>query len=283
VTSVTKKGRKLYIDCDVLVYESAFASQKTKYKYKRESFPDAESAKTFCENNELDYKALRKDGAITSEVEVLPESAARNILAMKIDRITNTCKSENTVLLLSGDSNYRDEIAKTKGYKANRANTPKPQHYEYVRKLCIEWGATVVSGIEADDAMGISMTKDKEGVICTIDKDLNQIPGRHFDWNKGLLYNVPSLDSHRWFLRQLLTGDSTDNIPGLPKYGEVKAATILDPLKADHEAMWDAVLAEYKACGMSKDYLDEQMQLLWIQRKPDERCTSTYYAKQYVP
>lgn len=276
------KGRQLYIDADVLVYESAFAAQKTKYKYKRETFPDADSAKVFCENNELDYKALRKDGTITSEVEVLPESAARNILRMKIDRITDTCKSERTTLLLSGDSNYRDDVAKTKGYKANRANTPKPQHYEYIRSLCIEWGAIVVSGIEADDAIGISMSKDKEGVICTIDKDLNQIPGRHFDWNKGILYNVPSLDSHRWFLRQLLTGDATDNIPGLPKYGDVKAANILDPIKHDHEAMWEAVKAEYKKCEMDETYLNEQGCLLWIQRKPDERWTSKYYTKQYV-
>lgn len=272
----------IYIDADVLLYEASFAAQKTHYIYKKKRFTSADECKTWCEANELDYRALRKDGTITSEIELLPQGTARTILARKIDGITDTVKIDKTEMFLSGEGNYRDEVAVTKGYKANRANTPKPQHYDYIRSLLLEWGCILINGCEADDAIGISMTKNPDGVIATIDKDLNQIPGKHYDWGKGLMYTVKPIQAHHYFLRQLLIGDSTDNIPGLPKYGEAKADKTLNDIKTNHNSMWTTVIGEYKAAGMTKEYFTEQMQLLWIQREPDQRITPIKYQKEYV-
>lgn len=286
------KKRELFIDGDVLVYYAGFAAQKTLYTYRDLEFKDAKAAEEYCKANELNYRELRKDGSISSHVEVLPEGAARNTLRMKLDSIMAACGSDKATVLLSGKNNYRNEVAVTKGYKANRENVPKPQHFNFVRALLLKWGAEEVDGIEADDAMGIGLTDDPEAVICTIDKDLNQIPGRHYNWETGSKYQVSATDAHRWFLRQLLTGDSTDNIPGIPGLGEKKANTILESVRTDVKGMWAAVCGEYAKgpfefkdgtkTGKVNDYLNEQGRLLWIQRKADEVWTHQYYESEYV-
>jgi len=284
-------GYKLYIDADVLVYEAAFGAQKTRYIYAGQSFDDADQCKSFCEKNDLDYRALRKAGHITSEVDILPQAVARNNLRIKLQGICNTCGSEDYKLILSGDGNYRDAIAKTRKYKDR--TQPKPHHYLYVRDCILDMGAELTVGIEADDSIGIDMMQDKSGVICTIDKDLNMLPGRHYDWNNNIKFAVPEPEAQRFFLRQLLIGDSTDNIPGIPGLGEKKADLIINPHRGNIPAMWKAVLYEYgKGPFEFKDgtttpskpgeYINEQGALLWIMRFKDERWSVPYYTKEYV-
>jgi hypothetical protein len=287
-----KKYRHLLLDGDVLVYSTAFSAQKTRYHYKNKTFDSAAECKAYCEEEELDYKALRKSEEITSSLEVMPERACINILAKKITDICNACASSKYTILLSGDGNYRDEIAKTKKYKGNRENVAKPQHYLYVRDLVLENRNTVMTvGVEADDAIGIMITEDPEAVVCTIDKDLNMLPGRHYNWGTGAMYNVGRTDSLYFFMKQLLTGDSTDNIPGIPGMGDKKAEALLLPMRDSPRAMFASVLEQYAnapftigdvTTGPADEYLDEQMGLLWIQRKPEERMTSDYYAAEYL-
>lgn len=274
------------------MYESSFSAQKTIYHYKDRRFNGADQAKAYCEEQGLDYKALRKAEEISTSVEVLPDSVCHNILAKKIGDILAACGSNRYTLFLSGDGNYREEIAKTKKYKGNRENAVKPHHYLHVRSLVLEDPNTVcTTGVEADDAMGISITDDPSAVICTVDKDLNMLPGRHFNWGTGGMYNVKPVDSLYFFMKQLLTGDSTDNIPGIPKLGDKKAEAILAPLRERPRAMFSAVLEQYAKApftigdvvtGGAEEYLDEQMGLLWIQRKAEERMTAHYYAQEYL-
>ena len=286
-------ARKLLIDADCLIYESAFASQKTRYHYLDKSFEDADQAKAYCDANELDYRKLRKDGVITSHLEVLPEGAAKMIYRQKLAAICNSCASDNYSLLVSGDGNFRDEIAVTRGYKANRATAIKPQHYLYVRSVVLDDAASELTvGCEADDAIGIYMERDKEAVVCSIDKDLNMLPGRHYNWDKGIKYRVDELNAQRWFLTQLLTGDTTDNVPGIPGCGEKGAAAILEPHRDNVLSMWKAVVAEHNkgpftfkdgsTTGQPAYYLEEQGALLWIRRKKDEKWTARYYEKECV-
>lgn len=288
-------SRRLFIDADVLVYEAAFAAQKTRYYYRTakgtEEFNCYADFKVYAANNTIDIKYAKAAGLLESQVELLPESAARNIARMKLDAIKNACESNDVLMLLSGDGNYRDEIAKTKPYKGNRTQE-KPHHYMFTRACYMQWGAEQVAGIEADDAIGISIVENPEGVICTIDKDLNGLPGLHYDWNKQLKYNVSDNDSHWYFLRQMLIGDATDNIPGIPGMGEVKANAIMRETRwASVGAMFAAVKDEY-AKGPFKfrdgsitakpaDYIKEQGSLVWIQRQANERWASDYYKERY--
>ena len=64
----------------------------------------------------------------------------------------------------------------------------------------------------------------------------------------------------------MLTGDRTDNIPGIKGIGDKKADKILDGLE-EEEDLYRVVLEEYK---YNRDYLLEQGRLLWIRRKKEE-------------
>ena len=168
---------KLLIDADVLAYEAGFAAQKTVYDYKDHVFKDAKEAKNYCEQHDLDYRALRRADEIVARVEVMPEAAAVNVYRMKLASILNKLNSRDYKLLLSGDGNFRDKVGVTKKYKANRVNVPKPEHYLLVRNLILQDPRSELTvGVEADDAMGMYVTDDPSAVICSIDKDLNQIP-----------------------------------------------------------------------------------------------------------
>ena len=52
------------------------------------------------------------------------------------------------------------------------------------------------------------------------------IPGKHWLMHKKEMIVVSEEDAMRHYYQQLLKGDPTDNIPGVPRVGEVKAAKI---------------------------------------------------------
>jgi hypothetical protein len=181
---------------------------------------------------------------------------------------------------LTGDSNFRKERATILPYKGNRDPFDKPIYLPDVRKYLIEkWGAEVVEGMEADDAIGIEATKpDSKAIICTIDKDLDMLPGTHYNWVKGECYEVDEREAWRNFFKQVLVGDRTDNIPGLEGIGEVKAAKILEGYSKP-ETMWCGVFQAYfNRYGLTynkelllKEALQEIADLLWIRRYGAER------------
>ena len=84
---------------------------------------------------------------------------------------------------LTGSNNFRREIAPS--YKANRPDE-RPAHWEAVRQFLVtQHKAIICDGYEADDEMGIQQDKETlTTVICSIDKDLLQIPGRHYNFVK---------------------------------------------------------------------------------------------------
>jgi 5'-3' exonuclease len=158
-----------------------------------------------------------------------------------LKRIAETTGSTDMVLYLSGDHNFRYDI--NPNYKANRKDAVEPVYRQDAKSwLIINYGAILCDGIEADDALGIAQTEDT--IICSIDKDLLQIPGRHYNWRKDEWTFVEPLDGLRTFYRQILTGDRTDNIFGLPRFGPVTAAKHIDHLE-DEMDMFDVVQTLY--------------------------------------
>lgn len=115
------------------------------------------------------------------------------------------------LLFLSGGENFRKTLYPL--YKANREGKPRPPALEPCREyLVLEWSARVTDGIEADDALGIAQTE--ETTICSIDKDLLQVPGRHYNFVKKEMYEISPIEALRIFYKQLLLGDRSDNVPG---------------------------------------------------------------------
>jgi hypothetical protein len=71
----------------------------------------------------------------------------------------------------------------------------------------------LTDGFEADDALALAQTEDT--IICSIDKDLLMVPGRHYNWRKEEFTDVTYESGVKWFCTQLLQGDwSTDSIIG---------------------------------------------------------------------
>lgn len=202
-----------------------------------------------------------------------------------LQRILDEVGAESHQLYLTGKGNFRENIATIKPYKGHRT-AEKPYWYQHVRDfLMYHRGAEMIEGMEADDAMGIAQCSDlnyrcpeygnkfePETVICSLDKDLDMIPGYHYNWNKeGVWYQDETTALHCFYC-QLLTGDSTDNIPGL--YGVGKSSTLLRNIKSlDTELdMFILVREEYsKRFGSYwKSFLIENARLLWILREEGE-------------
>jgi len=124
-------------------------------------------------------------------------------------------------------------------YKANRKDYIPPVHLDLLKEHMIEnWGAQIAIEQEADDALGIEQCQRHresinnqantwsypiESIICSIDKDLKQIPGNHYDFVKKIKSFVTPEDAIRTFYKQLLTGDASDHIQGCPGIGPAKS------------------------------------------------------------
>lgn len=121
--------------------------------------------------------------------------------------------------------------------------------------------------------------RPSDTVIGSIDKDLDQITGNHFNFVKGTSYTISPEEGRKKLYLQLLTGDSTDNIPGIPKIGPKKAAKIVEGC-TDEISYQTAVLKAYKELlGLSEDKARERVnltgQLVYIRRQPDEMWSLT--------
>lgn len=175
---------------------------------------------------------------------------------------------EYAKLYLTGKGNFREEIATIQKYKGNRDNIAKPQFYSEIREyLTNVWNASIIEGIEADDAQGIEQWghKDKSTCIVTIDKDLKMIPGYHYNWVKDEFSYINLPDANKFFWWQMLVGDRTDNIPGIHGIGPKKA----DKLLAGPTNHREIVEREYKRQygDMWTVAFDEVAKLLWILRE----------------
>lgn len=232
--------------------------------------------------------------AIGFKSEGEPVENALHSVKIWIDKCLRACDAEHYIIFLTGKGNFREERATIQPYKENRKDQRKPEHHKAIRDYMIEYhGAVVIDGAEADDALGIFATEKETGVekvICTLDKDLDMIPGLHYNWRKDLLYNVTEKEAENFFIKQLLTGDSTDNIPGLYKLTGKKASkkivqecilagTFKEKIDAVERIYISSWLASPDVGPIYSSPLDEIGDLLWIQRDGAETWKD-YYEQQ---
>jgi 5'-3' exonuclease len=163
------------------------------------------------------------------------------------------------------ENNFRYAI--DNNYKANRKDARRPRWYDSLKLfLKQEYKAEVAYGQEADDALGIGQSNlGVSSIICSIDKDLLQVPGEHYNLAKGIRTTVTPTDGIRSFYKQLLTGDTVDNIKGVDGIGPVKSGRHLDSL-TDERDMFETVRGLY----LDDPRLLRNGQLLWVRRKENE-------------
>lgn len=204
--------------------------------------------------------------------ETEPEDIALVRMDNYIEEILFGSQASEYEIFLTGNNNFRKKLYPA--YKANRKNTPKPKHIQALRQHLIDVeGAVVSDGQEADDELGIRQTH--ETVICSIDKDLLMIPGRHYNFVKQQHSMVSNAEGRYNFYQQLLTGDKTDNIPGIYGLGPIKAAALLAGCQTKEEynaVVLKAYQQEFPHCSDEDvvSHINLIGRLLWIRRKENE-------------
>jgi hypothetical protein len=202
---------------------------------------------------------------------------------------------------VSGGENFRHDIATIRPYKGNRDGAERHCADAVKQYLADELNATYCEGIEADDAIATRMwehyrelwkqhdgddyaiARDMEMVIASRDKDLVEgVPGWHFSWRlkkqEAALgaprpNYVPFVGAIRSFYKQMLTGDTADNIPGLYNIGEKSAwVAQLDDLDTEG-SMHLHVMDKYKKYfgAWARNAFREVGALLHLERSEGDR------------
>lgn len=263
-TILSDYPRKLNLlwDGDYLCYRTGFAA-------------DAQAARDMFGD---DYKKLDK-------------AAVKEALA-SIDYLTYALANTKTVLqavgtevftpdyvkvYLTGEDNFRDQLATLRPYKGTRDPNFKPKYYKEIREYLVkQWDAEVINGMEADDALGIEQFKhkDKSTCIVAVDKDLWTVPGYHYSWVKREVSYVTIEQANTFFLMQMLEGDSSDNVPGITGVGPKTTQKIVERCGGDQHILLQNVIAYYKTQYRS-DWIgafNEIAALLWILREEGKPC-----------
>jgi len=217
-------------------------------------------------------------------------------LKSQIKKIKDALECDSMEIYIKGKGNFRDEVATSRVYKGTRT-MEVPSSYHDLRKYIIEvHGAKEVDGMEADDACSLALYADSgmesRTILAAMDKDLWNTPGWHFNYDprKWRTDYVTLFEANRNFLRQMVSGDTSDNVAGLPfvtdaiasKYkvrkgpaGPAAAKALTKGSNTDSTlAIMEAYIAFGEEIGWSevslKEYFLEQGQLLWMTRALDE-------------
>jgi hypothetical protein len=271
----------LLIDADIIVFRAGFAAEKNVWFLSVKG----EEPEQFAYKKEAEARLdellpgiySRKEGEdfqLWSERYLEPvENALHNSKSL-VERCKESLEASDydVRLYFSGGRTFRHRIAKTRPYKGNRDLSHRPSHEEAIREyLASKWDSTVAEDEEADDLLGIGQNHARDDtIICTVDKDLNMIPGWKYDFVKDEKFYISEDEAMHNFYRQLIVGDSTDNIVGIPRAGVARANKLLSDRTLEEQ--WENVVAEYMAKGGEnwEEYLTEQGRLLWIRREVGE-------------
>ena len=243
------------------------------------------------------------------EINILPFHQIEPYIENRVEEIMEAIgTTTRPFMFLTGDDNFRYDIATVKPYKDKRQ--PKPYHLANVRVYIRSRYNTYLSkGCEADDLLAMAMHNyrrdDIPCVLCTIDKDLLQVEGWHYRWEtwnspEVKLHFVDSLgklegeyeegvsaktgkptrkfltqkfkgEGYLWFMAQILVGDVVDNIPGLKGCGAKAAYDLLEGASTKEEALSLVVKAYKDSYGESYEReLTEQARLVYMIQERDK-------------
>lgn len=223
--------------------------------------------------------AIKKD--IDKKVAHLKDPAVKYTRKYLAD-ITEIFDCPGFIFCFSGPSEmtFRKAVGFQKLYKGTRSYEPKYPNEGADKKTVIEYireryPTLLYRDLEADDLLG--MLQDDQTFIYSYDKDLKQIPGTHFDIKHKHFFDVSKGESLMFIMRQMITGDSVDNIPGLVNNGDVKADELLTGVTPK-----EAVNKVFRAYITTHGYIDgidafvESWNLLKMRNKRGDYFRQSY-------
>lgn len=191
------------IDGDLIVYKIAFEKQPQQ-ETAQQGFSSADASSSAEAHDERSWASVK-------------ESIDKFMLHLRL-----RTQTEDYIGFLSPkrSEGFRNEFAKTLKYKGNRDNRELPFWFDKIKEYLIqEYGFQQLTKMEADDALACLQTSwaklnGHETIICSIDKDLLQVSGKHFNWKDDEFKEVDHRTGYQSLWKQVLTGDTTDNIIG---------------------------------------------------------------------
>lgn len=207
------------------------------------------------------------------------DTAIKDILTM--------CKTRRYIGFIAGNNKtIRYDLASIKPYKGTRT-TEAPE-------WLVKWGPVIkkrlieehkfftTDRIESDDALAIlsnSLGIDQT-ILCSNDKDMKQIPGYHYYMPKREIQVVSPEEAAYNFWAQMITGDGTDNIMGIPRKGEAavpkligtKEAPFCDPDKFQQLVFQEYinVLGPFASKTFTENYMLLKLRTSWPFNYPKE-------------
>lgn len=191
------------------------------------------------------------DGVVGTRTDAL---RAAEVAIETVSAWTKLAGCSDAIVCFSGRQNFRKLILPS--YKAHRVKGKPPDFYSTVEAIEGAFKCHLIEGLEADDVMGLLATSPNhtDRIVVTIDKDLQTVPGLHFNPDKDSgMRDIEPAEADYYWMQQTLTGDSTDGYKGIPGVGPSKAARILgEPGECDLQGLWARVVSAYSASNLTE-------------------------------
>ncbi len=193
----------------------------------------------------------------SEEDQILSETKLSEKIYDILNIVGQSYNIERYYVFVKGQNNFRYKIFPA--YKKNRP--AKHPIIDILNKYLVEnFGAIEAHNAESDDyAFSYSQIPEYKGrtILCSVDKDLRQIPGIHYDYQKNQFHIIPEEDANYNLAIQMIMGDTADAIPCLKGYGVKKAEKIIKKGMTKYQYI-KAILNEYqKNCLNSKEAKDQ--------------------------
>lgn len=297
----SKNSKIVLVDADGLLYIAGAIGEKREYRctFETEKGNIYDTTIPYVQDIK-DHVAATGDTLLEREQVVIPgpKTHALQVAKMRMQEMKKRYGDNMEVYLKAeGATNYRDDVATLHPYKGNRGTT-KPYWMEAVREyLLTTWKAVPIDGKEADDQIATrAFEASKQCIICSPDKDLDQIVGLHWNYSKQVEYFISPEEARLFFWTQVLAGDTADNIKGCWKIGfggaEDLVLNYIYEDKLDDAAIWEKVVEEYEnsmgkpGCpyaGMPPDQVAiENARLVWMQTEAGRMWTPPGHPPEYL-
>jgi len=193
---------------------------------------------------------------------------------------------DNTIFVWDEKPIYKPNIRKEtlKEYKGNRSKDSSPhQNNEIIKSILKTMGINSIfpSQLEADDVVAY-ICRENEGskVIISVDRDFLQLVSEEctlYDPIRKKYFDYASFEQEtgyknvdEWYTAKCLTGDKSDNVPGIPRFGAASVKKYLaDPgymLDKSQQEIFRRnadifCLDKYESLPDEKEYYREQLEV----------------------
>lgn len=274
---------KALIDADSILFKCGFAVEHKLYNIILKGMEEHGPIEAYHYKRDIPKNYLSdEEVSLVVSTTIEPLENCLHLVRQSIESILEATKADSHQIYIKGEGNFREAISKTRVYKGNRDTEHRPQYEEAIRRYLLSyWGAEVVNGMEVDDKVCMEQwlfanewnEGRQETIVCTIDKDLDQVPGRHYNYGTGLQYWVDPDAALTYFYVQLLSGDASDNIEGIPGVGVKTAVKLLENTPIINRTLYNKCLEIYQerlGKTKGKERLIEMANLLYLKRSPED-------------